>query len=121
MIARSLCVALGLTCATQVMPAQDMDTKTCGVVPGQNLVVFIGEKLSVRPFQPAVKGGAILLDNAFRARYRVLQVLCGELRSPEIEFDVYDHYGAPPFAVFETVLLFVSRDSGRFVQQKYQF
>ena len=63
----------------------------------------------------------MLLDNAFRARYRVLQVFCGDLTRPEIRFDVYDHYGTPPFAQFETVLLFVSRDSGRFVQQKYQF
>lgn len=121
MVSRLLIIISALAAATQLLPAQVVNAKTCGVAPGENLVVFVGRKLSVRQFQPAVPPGAFLLDHAFRARYHVLQVFCGALTSPQIEFEAYDHYGTPAFAQFETVVLFVSREDGQFVQQKYQY
>ena len=121
MLNRFLTIGFALAATAGLMPAQVVDRKTCGVVPGENLVVFVGRKLSVRQFQPTVAPGTFLMDNAFRARYQVLQVFCGELRSPQIEFEAYDHYGTPTFAEFETVVLFVSREDGRFVHQKYLY
>ena len=118
---RLISIVLAVTATARGTPAQAVDAKTCGAAPGQNLVVFVGRKISVRPFQPPAEPGTVLLDDAFRARYRVLRVFCGELTSPEIEFEAYDHYGTPAFADFETVLLFVSREGRRFVHQKYQF
>jgi hypothetical protein len=102
-------------------PTQVIDRATCGVVPDQNLIVFVGRKLDVQSFSPEYQPGSIPMDYAFRARYQVLDVLCGDLQTPEVEFEAYDHYGTPGFSKFETVLLFLSRADGRFYHQKYQY
>lgn len=94
---------------------------TCGVAPGQNLAVFVGRKLELQEIQPDVPPGRLLMDEVFRARYKVLQVYCGDLTTPEVEFEVADHYGRPVFENFDTVLLFLSRAKGKWYHEKYQF
>jgi hypothetical protein len=118
---RTLAVLCAILLAAPPAFSQAIDRTTCGVVPGQNLVVFVGKKRDVQPFEPDLPPGSVPFDYAFRARYQVLQVFCGDLQTPEVEFEAYDHYGTPAFATFETVLLFLSRANGRFFHQKYQY
>ena len=102
--------------------AQSPAVPTCGDQPGVGLIVFVGRRIDLRPAGTAVPPlQPFLLDQKFVARYEVLQVICGAFASPRIEFDVYDHYGTPAFAAFETVLLYVSQQNGRMVQEKYVY
>ena len=101
--------------------SQPIERATCGVAPDENLVVFVGKKLDVRRFTPELGPDEVSLDLAFRARYQVLHVLCGDLQTTQVEFEAHDHYGTPRFTQFETVLLFLSRADGRLYHQKYQY
>lgn len=87
----------------------------------ENLIVFVGNKLSVERFKPVLDENTILIDAAFKARYRVEQLVYGEYQGDTIEFEAYDHYGEPAFAQFSSVLLFVSRDGNQLYHQKYQY
>ncbi len=100
----------------------------CGRVDGDGLIAFVGEKVEVtevppEPITDSSSGGSlvIIMDQHYRARYQVLEKLCGDFSGDVIEFDAYDHYGFPYFARYETVLLFVSRYGDHYVHQKYQF
>ncbi len=102
--------------------AQLPATPGCGDAPGVGLIVFVGRRVEVRPAGAAVPPlQHFLLDQRFQATYDVLEVLCGGYTAPRIAFDVYDHYGTPAFAAFETVLLYVSRQEGRLVHEKYLY
>jgi hypothetical protein len=101
-------------------------TPECGSVDGDGLFVFVGEKLEVTevppPPDPPDSGTLIIrLDYQYRARYRVLDRICGEFKEDVIEFDAFDHWGYPAFARYETILLYVSRLGDRYYHQKYQF
>jgi hypothetical protein len=86
-------------------------------VAERDLIVFVGQRLSVTR-QPVEPGA---MDSKFEARYRVLQLVFGKYEGNEITFTVYDHYGDPRFARYDTVLLFVSRHEGHLYHEKYQF
>jgi hypothetical protein len=91
-------------------------------VPSDNLIVFVGRKISVEEFEPETEEGYMLMDLAFLARYEVVSVLRGEYGGENMEFEAYDHYGFPNFADYETVVLFVSQaENGRYYHQKYQY
>src|ERR1700674_563930 len=91
-------------------PEEKLDAK-------RDLIVFVGKKLNVIE-QPAEENS---LDGKFEARFRILQRVFGRYDEPEITFTVYDHYGEPGFAKYDTVLMFVSRFEGKFYHEKYQF
>jgi hypothetical protein len=118
---RTFAILFAMLLAARPALSQAIDRATCGVVPDQNLVVFVGKKLDVQPFTPELPTGSVPMDYAFRARYRVLEVLCGDVPTPEVEFEAYDHYGTPAFSRFETVLLFLSHADGRLFHEKYQY
>ena len=86
-----------------------------------NLFVFVGEKISIDEFHPDIGPNAILMDEAFKARYRILRPVYGSYPDAEIEFEAYDHYGRPSFENYPFVLLFVSAENDRYYHQKYQF
>jgi len=86
-----------------------------------DLLVFVGEKESVVQFEPQLPPNVILLDGAFKARFRVLEVLHGRYDGERIEFEAYDHYARPGFANVPHSLLFLARDGQGYVQVKYQF
>ncbi|RDZ26926.1 hypothetical protein [Lysobacter silvisoli] len=96
---------------------------------GADLLVFVGEKLSVQDVTEQIRSARqqesgkifVLMDGIYRARYRVKQVVYGRYDSDTIEFNAADHYGVPPFSLHDTVLLFVSKDEGGYYQQKYQY
>jgi hypothetical protein len=82
----------------------------------RDLIVFVGKRLSVTP-RPPDPG----LDLKFSAHYRVLQLVFGQYEQSQIAFTVYDHYGTPAFARYDTALIFVSRHEGKLYHEKYQF
>jgi hypothetical protein len=63
----------------------------------------------VDTFSPVIPEGRTLMDNAFRAKYKILQKVYGEYEKDTIIFEVYDHYCFPSFAHYSQVLLYVSR------------
>lgn len=85
------------------------------------VVAFVGEKISVDVFEPDADPDVLLIDAAFRSRYRVLQVVRGEYAGDTIEFTAYDHYGEPSFSKYEHVLLFVRRHEKGYIHVKYQY
>ena len=85
------------------------------------LLVFVGELQWLRPHVPKVEPGYELLDEAFLARYRVVEVLQGRHIDDFVEFEAYDHYGFPAFATKPTAVLYLSRGAEGFVHEKYQF
>lgn len=83
--------------------------------------VFVGEKIEIVPFEPKTEEGEISMDSAFKAKYRVIQNVFGDYDKDTIEFEIYDHYGAPAFSEFQNVLLFVSEYNGKLYHEKYQY
>ena len=81
------------------------------------LFVFVGQKIEVKLI-PYEQGS---MDAGFKAKYKVLQKVYGDYSGNTIEFNAYDHYGEPPFAKFDHVLLFVSEYEGKFYHQKYTY
>jgi hypothetical protein len=81
--------------------------------------VFVGEKISVTAAPP--NKGEIPFDERFLARYRVVEPYRGSYEETEIEFTVFDHYGTPPFARYQHVLLFVELHDGKYYHAKYQY
>lgn len=114
--AKGWIAAVWLACAcapAQADPAPPRDA--------DDLLVFVGEKESVVEFEPQLPPNVFLMDGAFKARFRVLQVLHGRYDGERIEFEAYDHYSEPGFSFFPHSLLFLARDGERYVQVKYQF
>lgn len=88
----------------------------------RDLIVFVGKPLSVTKVEPApAPKDVMILDEEFKARYQVLHMLFGSYKAKEIAFTVYDHYGEPPFAHYDTALMFVVRGKGKLYHEKYQF
>jgi hypothetical protein len=85
------------------------------------LYVFVGEKIEVKPFHIEAKPNTIIMDQGFKARYKVLKNLYGDFSKDTIEFEAYDHYGFPGFAKFTHVLLYISEYNGRLYHEKYQY
>src|SRR4051812_29804968 len=83
----------------------------------RDLIVFVGKRLSVTP-RPTKE---LSFDNKFEAQYQVLQLVFGRYDAPKITFTVYDHYGPPAFARYDTALMFVSRYDGKLYHEKYQY
>jgi hypothetical protein len=84
----------------------------------RDLIVFVGKRLSVTAQPHTLEDG---LDRKFEAHYRVLQLVFGQYDRREIFFTVYDHYGRPGFARYDTALMFVARYEGKLYHEKYLF
>jgi hypothetical protein len=93
-----------------------------GQTEKNRLFVFVGEKIAVSPFEPKVPEGTIIMDNAFKATYKVIETVFGHYDNDTIEFEVYDHYGDPSFSRFEFALLYVSMgQDGKLYHEKYMY
>lgn len=111
----SLALALVLSCPSGAAAGDDSGK-------GENLLVFVGQKISLDKQPVSHCSDCIIMDEHFVANYRILDTVFGDYRGNTIAFDVYDHYGTPAFSTYETVLLFVSRQpDGHWVHEKYQF
>lgn len=81
--------------------------------------VFVGEKIEISELPP--KKFDILFDYALKAKYKVIQNICGSFKNDTIEFEAYFHCGGALFSKFKNVLLFVVNDNGRLCLEKYQY
>lgn len=86
---------------------------------GSKYLIFVGSKISISLVDP--KEGEVLFDSQFLAKYSVLEVYRGSYDSKEVEFAVFDHYGALPFSKHEHVLLYLERQEGRYYHSTYQY
>lgn len=104
-----------------------------------NLYAFIGEKISLEEFDPNENNAErieidsltgekiihkkIVMDNAFKAKYKVIKNVFNKLKTDTITFVVYDHYGRPKFEKYQNVLLYISKNTNEksFYHQKYLF
>lgn len=111
-----LFAALALAVALPCIAGEAEDGK------GENLLVFVGQKISLTEQPPSRCDNCMIMDVHYAARYRILDTVYGNYRGSTIDFEVYDHYGVPAFSTYDTVLLFVSRQpDGSWVHEKYQF
>ena len=115
----------GCTRATQAdrietaLPTPVSTAKKTLPVENNKLFVLVGEKISVEPVPP--KEGEIPFDNAYLAKYKVIENVYNDYDQETIEFLAFDHYGFPPFAKHKNVLLFISEYKGKLYHEKYQF
>ncbi|MCI4671833.1 MAG: hypothetical protein MRZ79_27065 [Bacteroidia bacterium] len=110
--------------------------------PTENLLVFIGEKISVIEAERQnittgtdtvyIKGDTtfggrethqVFMDSKFTAYYKIKKLLHGKYAFDTITFIAFDHYGKPAFSDYRHALLFVSSYPGDtiFYHKKYQF
>lgn len=82
-----------------------------------NLFVFVGELIQCQVL-PQEEGS---MDAAFKAKFKILQMVYGEYASDTIEFIAYDHYGIPQFSKYKNSLMFVSKHDDKYFHEKYQF
>ena len=91
-------------------------------------LVFVGELIAIEPManpceEESKRTGTlncIIMDELYRARYRVVQPVAGTTANTEVTFQVADHYGFPAFARNPHALLFVAvTDDGNWLH-KYQ-
>ena len=63
------------------------------------------------------------MDNAFDAKYKIIQPVFNDLRTDTVVFKAFDHYGRPAFEKYSTVLLYISKSENGdyYFHQKYQF
>jgi hypothetical protein len=112
--------------------------KVIGQSGKDSLLVFVGEKIEVReiPKKRVVehidtvvkdedtsyrKSVSVSMDYKFFAKYKILQQVYGSFSADTIEFVAYDHYGAPSFSKYKTVLLYVSNYNDKLIHEKYQY
>lgn len=82
------------------------------------IFAFVGEKISVE----ALPHEAGSMDNAFRAKYRVVEVVHGDLKHETVEFKGYDHMRSmPAFADYDHALMYVVLVDGEFYHSKYMY
>lgn len=91
-------------------------------------LVFVGELISIEPMANPCEEeskrtgtlGCIIMDELYRARYRVVQPVAGTAANTEVAFQVADHYGFPAFANTPHALLFVAVTGDGNWLHKYQ-
>lgn len=115
---------LGALCSPQAhagnaTPQEDARART---------VVFVGERVAIAPrpdpCQEKAEATGVLdcisMDALYRATYRVVQPLVGEIAGEALEFSIADHYGFPYFGHFDHALLFVAVGEEGAWLHKYQ-
>lgn len=121
-------IILGLMALGFVTCVQAQD-----IIGEDNLVVFIGEKISVEEFdvgerfreedEAAEAEGRIILhmDSGVDAHYKVLDVLHGDYEHEDIKFVAWDHYGRFGFSKSKYVLLYVRKYQDGYAHEKYTY
>ena len=90
------------------------------VATPDNFFVFVGEKISLDPI--LVKEGETSLDKGFKAKYKVLKKLYGNFSADTVVFESYIHKGKiPGFSECKNPLLYLSKEDGKWYQEKYQY
>ncbi len=111
-------------CATATL--KDFDN-TYTIEGADKMLAFVGRKVAVeRVIQPPPVSEnedeiVILMDEAFVARYEILDVVHGDYGGRTIDFEAYDHYGYPMFAKHDLAMLYVVEYEGALFHRKYQW
>ncbi len=102
---------------------QDFGASSCMENPGQDkLLIFVGEKIDVTEMEQDISEDSFALPYAkFKAKYKIIEKVCGDYSRNTIEFIVYDHYGRPQFENYKTVLLYVSMYKDTFYHERYLY
>jgi hypothetical protein len=124
--ARGRAMAIGVAAMVAAMSAQAAETLSDERTV--DTVVFVGERVSIEPMEDPCEAEAkrtgelrcIVMDELYRATYRVVLPVSGTTPAQEVTFEIADHYGFPPFAHFSHALLFVAIDKDRNWLHKYQ-
>lgn len=99
------------------------EKRSCNENPeSDKLLIFVGEKIEVKEMEPDKSSDPLALPYAkFKARYKVLDVVCGKYDKKEITFIAYDHYGIPAFEQYKNVVLYVYNYKDTFYHESYLF
>ncbi|MBS1594414.1 MAG: hypothetical protein JST90_08810 [Bacteroidetes bacterium] len=105
----------------------------------RDMIIFVGQKIEITPiagkgittrFDTIVNGADTTYKlnyfsydfyQKYYARYKVLQIVQGSLKSDTINFIVLNHIGSPSFSPYETVLLFVYEKNDTLYHELYQY
>ena len=82
------------------------------------LLIFIGEKIEVTEMEPDRQ---VLPYVKIKAKYKVIDVICGNYNKDEITFIAYDHYGLPPFTEQENSILYINIEKDTFYHEMYLY
>ncbi len=87
------------------------------------LFIFIGEKIKVdrAKHNYYCNKEFIPFDSKFKATYKVIKNIHGELPRDTLQFTVYDHYGRPNFEKYKHSVMYVVKYCDKLVHLKYQF
>jgi hypothetical protein len=101
--------------------------------PEPKVVAFIGKLVSIKELPDqcpdtdkpkespqGLESLCIQFDSLYEARYEVVEILSGEIRSKDVTFNIADHYGFPRFADYQHALLFVDIGPAENWLEKYQ-
>jgi hypothetical protein len=109
-----------------------------------DLYIFVGEKIKikeiVRKEEPPVKTDEIKTSissdsngeftteevtiqfyHEYKAKYKILKNVYGDLEMDTIEFKAYDHFGTPDFSKYKYVLLYVTKHNGEFYHIRHEY
>lgn len=87
-----------------------------------SLFVFVGAMLNLEKFELEVPDGVVVMDECFMTTFEIIEAVYGTFTSDTITFEVFDHYGIPPFAKYNRCLMYVSlRKDGSWCNEKYQY
>lgn len=119
----SLFSVILLGCA--VDPLRDFDN-TYSIVGDDKVIAFVGRKIAVtqimeEPVATSSDEITIKLDLGFLVRYEILELVHGNYPKKAIDFEAYDHYGFPRFAVSDVAMIYVVEHEGRLFHRKYQW
>jgi hypothetical protein len=57
----------------------------------------------------------------YKAKYKILKNVYGDLKMDTIEFKAYDHFGTPDFSRYKYVLLYIAKHGGEFYQFRHEY
>jgi len=87
----------------------------------KNLLVFVGQKISVDVSDDPDFCNIISMDTKYKAKYEILEKVYGDFPRDTIDFVSYDHFSKIRYDYYDHVLLYVAEYCGKLVHLKYQY
>ena len=91
------------------------------------VLAVVGRKVAVEQVLPLPRESenedeiVIVMDEAFAARYEILELVHGAYDRRFVDFAAFDHYGYPKFARPEIVMVYLQEYDGKLFHWKYQW
>lgn len=94
--------------------------KNCGEYKGNNLLIFVGEKIEVTDISDTSSPDEFdLFYGKYKAKFKVVEKICGDYDKNTITFIAYDHYGMPRFARYKNSILYLYKENDTFYNVRY--